>query len=87
MNPFLKYPGGKRLLAERILDLLGVGDAPSVLYEPFLGAGAVSLAALGRWPNVQVWGSDAAKPLTDTRWTGPSKTTRRMLDRPWASLA
>ena len=38
-KPFLKWAGGKRKLAQRILDT--VGDFPGAYHEPFLGAGAV----------------------------------------------
>lgn len=43
MTPFLKWPGGKRKLAESILAELPVAD---IYVEPFLGAGAVALLAL-----------------------------------------
>lgn len=66
LNPFLQYPGGKRALADRVLNLLAPdGRAPTVVYEPFLGAGAVSLAALERWPGVRCVGSDASGPLVE----------------------
>lgn len=48
-NPPLKYPGGKAKLAPTILPFLGLDDRrDSVLVEPFVGAGAVSLLALAR---------------------------------------
>ena len=57
-------------MASKVLDLLALdGAAPCVLYEPFLGAGAVSLAALERWPDVRVCGSDASGPLCAV-WDG-----------------
>ncbi len=38
MQPFLKWPGGKRRVAARIAELVG---SPSCYIEPFVGAGAV----------------------------------------------
>ena len=66
MKPFLKYPGGKAALAERILDTLDVREG-TVLVEPFLGAGAVALAALDR--GATVLASDLSLPLVRT-WAG-----------------
>ena len=50
MKPFLKWPGGKRRLAERILNEL---PAAETYVEPFLGAGAVALLAMqqGKYQN------------------------------------
>lgn len=41
-KPFLKWAGGKRKLAQRILDNAGI--FPGAYFEPFLGAGAVFFA-------------------------------------------
>ena len=38
MQPFLKWPGGKRRVAARIAEMIG---SPSCYIEPFVGAGAV----------------------------------------------
>ena len=45
MKPFIRYPGGKRLLAPRIAELLP--KTIRTYYEPFLGAGAVYLHLAG----------------------------------------
>lgn len=42
-EPPVKWPGGKRVLAEQILETLGTGD---VYVDPFVGAGSVLLRAL-----------------------------------------
>lgn len=42
-DPPVKWPGGKRVLAEQILETLGTGD---VYVDPFVGAGSVLLRAL-----------------------------------------
>ena len=39
LTPFLKWAGGKRWLAEQVLDL--IPDKFSTYYEPFLGSGAI----------------------------------------------
>jgi len=47
MKPFLKWVGGKRWLAPRILDIIRSAGRMSgrlVYHEPFLGGGAVALA-------------------------------------------
>lgn len=63
MTPFLKWPGGKRNLADRILRELPDADT---YVEPFLGAGAVALAAMsaGRFQNYLL--ADADQDLIDT---------------------
>lgn len=39
--PFLKWAGGKGLVAERVLLRLGVAEPSSTYFEPFLGGGAI----------------------------------------------
>lgn len=39
--PFLKWAGGKGLVAERILIRLGVAEPSSTYFEPFVGGGAI----------------------------------------------
>ncbi len=75
--PFLKYPGGKARLAERVLDTLEVGP-DTVLVEPFLGAGAVTLGALER--GATVYASDASDALMMV-WHGVALDGRRVMER------
>lgn len=44
MLPLIKYPGGKRNLAKRILASLGSFESERLYIEPFLGSGAVFFA-------------------------------------------
>ncbi len=61
-KPFLKYPGGKTHLAVRVLDALDLRPTDT-LVEPFLGGGAVTLAALHR--RARVVAGDASAHLVE----------------------
>lgn len=52
MKPFVRWLGGKRRLAARVVELLGVPPPGSRYFEPFAGSGAVffHLRSLG-WPG------------------------------------
>jgi len=70
----IPYQGSKRLLAERILGVVGVRKF-GVLYEPFVGSGAITIAAASRrlaeryevsdtlGPLVGIWRSIIDQPL------------------------
>src|SRR5215208_5646828 len=67
-TPFIRWPGGKRLLVPFLLPLIEAAliARPGARYvEPFLGAGAVALAVDGA-PKVL---NDACVPLVNAwRW-------------------
>lgn len=58
-GPFLKWPGGKRKLADRILAAFGPIPAGAHYVEPFVGGGAVFFALRAKVPSVRAWLSDA----------------------------
>jgi DNA adenine methylase len=63
-RPFLKWAGGKKQLADRLLELLP--KQIHTYYEPFVGAGAMffALAAAGRFDRAVL--NDSNKELMDT---------------------
>jgi len=66
VKPFLKYPGSKRTLAPRVVEILGRDGPPDIYVEPFLGSGAVFLEARRSWGTaVRYELSDACEPLVD----------------------
>jgi len=66
LKPFLKYPGSKRTLAPRAVEILGRDGPPDVYVEPFLGSGAVFLEARRSWGRNTYYDlSDACAPLID----------------------
>lgn len=66
LQPFLRWVGGKRVLAPQIEALFG-GPPPTHAWyiEPFLGGGAVLLHRLSLHPGMKAMGSDTLQPLMD----------------------
>lgn len=60
--PLLKWAGGKRRIADRVLAAFGEGE-PRGLLVPFLGGGSVALAARHRWPGLPLIGCDVSPQL------------------------
>ena len=60
----IPYQGSKRLLADEILAVVG-GRRCGVLYEPFAGSGALTIAAAARNVAKQYRMSDTLAPLVD----------------------
>lgn len=62
-GPFLKWPGGKRRLADRILAALGPVDATCTYHEPFVGGGSVFFALQERLPTLRAQLTDSNAEL------------------------
>lgn len=66
VDPIVKYAGGKRRLAQRIVELLGLHLGDRHRYaEPFCGGAAVALAVRATKPKIAVELGDASAPLME----------------------
>jgi len=69
MEPIVKWAGGKRKLAPKIVELLKIGECTDRYVEPFLGGAAVFLHLVDEFPTnlfpMQYLLNDALKPLID----------------------
>ncbi len=65
MKPFLKYPGGKRKYADRILERLQL-DSRERLVVPFTGGGAVAIAAMSENPARPTLLADLSPEVANT---------------------
>lgn len=61
-DPFLKWAGGKRFLADKILEVLPANIEN--YYEPMIGAGAIFFALEGRFARAKI--NDVNKELVNT---------------------
>ena len=64
MDPFIKWAGGKRLLADNILSMFP--EECNRYWEPFLGGGAVFMALRGRCAGLLATLSDTNEDLITT---------------------
>lgn len=62
LKPFLKWPGGKKWLAERLSQEI-IAHKPNTYFEPFVGAGAIALAVAELDPTINLFLSDFNIPL------------------------
>lgn len=87
MKPFLKYPGSKRTLAARVVEILGCDGPPDIYAEPFLGSGAAFFEARRSWgPSTYYDLSDACAPLIDV-WRSIQRDPRGVADALGAMLS
>jgi len=73
-RPFLKWAGGKRRMAERILQI-APPEVP-IYIEPFIGGGAIffALAAAGRLTGEVILADRTTRSRRRGRWSATRRT-------------
>lgn len=82
VKPFLSWVGGKRhliQLTENVMSSVLSGAAPTRIFSPFIGAGAIELSLMGRYRHAELYASDINARLINT-WAQVVANPERVSD-------